>query len=106
MRTVQIARSTYHPSDLPPRIRQSGSGGRHSPRPQSPPPRGLREICPGPAAEQTGATTTLILANDATPSGVDLDFHISPATSDIMGNTLDQLIGFTTITSSDGLLGP
>jgi peptide/nickel transport system substrate-binding protein len=52
---------------------------------------------------KTGAATTLIVANAATPSGVDLDFHISPATSDIMGNTLDQLIGFTTITNGDGL---
>jgi peptide/nickel transport system substrate-binding protein len=46
---------------------------------------------------------TIIIANNATPSGADLDFHISPATSDIMGNTMDQLVGFKTVTNSDGL---
>lgn len=57
---------------------------------------------PRQAAAQSDST--LLIAAPSTPSGGDLDFHISPGTSDVMGNTMDQLIGYKTIVNSDGLL--
>jgi peptide/nickel transport system substrate-binding protein len=56
------------------------------------------------AARQDDAATTLVIANSATPSGADLDIHLSPATHDLMGNTMDQLVGFKRITDSNGQL--
>jgi peptide/nickel transport system substrate-binding protein len=57
-----------------------------------------------PRAAFAQSSSTLLIAAPSTPSGADLDFHISPGTPDIMGNTLDQLIGYKTITNSEGLL--
>src|SRR5262245_23548506 len=65
----------------------------------------LSGAMPGAAfAQSGGAGSTLLIAAPSTPSGADLDFHISPGTPDIMGNTLDQLIGYKTVVNSDGLL--